>query len=76
MRHVDIKRWLILVAVATATVMIGLWSWNTLAMLFDLPIAQAHHALAALVLLSLIRGLLRPARRRWPRRSTNAGTSA
>jgi len=33
----------------------GLWSWNTLSELFSLPQAQYRHALAALILLLILR---------------------
>lgn len=35
-----------------------LWSWNTIAGLFDVPLMQAKHAIATLLLLGLVRMLL------------------
>ena len=42
---------------------IGLWSWNTLAGLFDLPTAELKHVLAAAVGLLLLRSFLFRGRR-------------
>jgi len=41
---------------------IGLWSWNTLGGLFDLPSAQFKHAFAAAIGLLLVRLYLLPSR--------------
>jgi hypothetical protein len=74
MRHIDLKHLLLAVTAAATLVAIGLWSWNTLAALFHLPAAELRHALAALVLLSVLRGLLLPAAARG-RRSRQRGDS-
>ena len=70
MRPIDIKHVLLASAVLAAIAAIALWSWNTLATLFSLPAADMRHAVAALLLLAMLRGLLLPAyprrrRRRW-----------
>jgi len=41
----------------------GLWSWNTLSELFSLPQAQYRHALAALILLLILRRVFSSRRR-------------
>jgi len=40
----------------------GLWSWNTLAELFNAPHAQFRHMVAALVLLLSLRWVVLPGR--------------
>jgi hypothetical protein len=54
----------------------GLWSWNTLAELFNLPQAQYRHALAACFLLLILRWCLAPGRGAVRRRFGGAGKSA
>jgi uncharacterized integral membrane protein len=79
MRHTDLKHLMLAVTAAATIVAIGLWSWNTLAALFDFPAAELRHALAALILLSVLRGLLLPAaafRRRSRQRRNSPGTPA
>lgn len=53
---------LIAFATAAVTVVIGLWSWNTLAALLELPAAELRHALAVLGMLAVLRGLFLPGR--------------
>lgn len=70
MHPIDIKHALLASAVLVAIAAIALWSWNTLATLFGLPAADLRHAIAALLLIATLRGLLLPAhprrrRRRW-----------
>ena len=70
MHRIDIKHALFAFAVLVAIAAIVLWSWNTLATLFGLPAADLRHAVAALLLLATLRGLLLPGhprrrRRRW-----------
>ena len=50
-----IKYWLLGLALVIFTLVMGLWSWNTLAELFDLPSAGFKHALAAAVVLWILR---------------------
>ena len=47
---------------------VGLWSWNTLATLFDAPTAEFRHALSILALLTIIRFVVLPRQRRRTRR--------
>lgn len=70
MHRIDIKHALLAFAMLVAIAAIVLWSWNTLATLFGLPAADLRHAVAALLLITTLRGLLLPAhprrrRRRW-----------
>jgi hypothetical protein len=74
MRHRELKHLLLAVAAAATIIAIGLWSWNTLAALFHLPAAELRHALAVLIPLSVLRGLLLPAAARG-RRSRQRGDS-
>ncbi|MEJ2453673.1 MAG: hypothetical protein P8103_05895 [Candidatus Thiodiazotropha sp.] len=39
---------------------VGLWSWNTLSDLFDLPLAQYRHILALLFLALFLKWFLSP----------------
>jgi len=55
MRHLNIRHTLIAVGVFLTVTVTGLWSWNTLAELFGGPQAQYKHALAATVLLIILR---------------------
>ena len=51
---------------------IGLWSWNTLAGLFDWPTAQYKHAIAALFFILILRfGLFHKHGRRHRHRLTH-----
>ena len=61
MRPIDIKHVLLASAVLAAVAAVALWSWNTLAALFGLPGADLRHAVAALLLIATLRGLLLPA---------------
>lgn len=77
MRHVDFRQLVFAAAALAAAVLIGYWSWNTLAPLVDLPQAEFRHAVAALALFAILRGLLlRPhsRRRRRPRHAGCAGS--
>jgi hypothetical protein len=70
MHPINFKHALLASAVLAAIAAIALWSWNTLATLFSLPAADMRHAVAALLLLATLRGLLLPGhprrrRRRW-----------
>ena len=72
MHRNDFQQLLIALAATAVTVMTGLWSWNTLAALLDLPAAELRHALAALGMLAVLRGVFLPGhgcrRLPWPSR--------
>jgi hypothetical protein len=55
MRNSAHKQYLIAAGLFLLASVAALWSWNTLSELFSLPQAQYRHALAALVLLLVIR---------------------
>jgi hypothetical protein len=58
MHNLNYKPYVHTVALFLLASMAGLWSWNTLSELFNLPSAQYKHVLAmALLLLSLKWGL-------------------
>jgi len=63
MRHTKLRHFLIATGAVLAIGVIGLWSWNTLAGLFDAPTAQYKHALAVLALLAIVRIAVLPRRR-------------
>ena len=78
MRHADFRQLFFALAALTAVVLIGHWSWNTLAPLFELPHAEIRHTLAALALFAVLRGLFLHAhgrRRRQSRHPDCAGLS-
>lgn len=78
MRRTEMNHLLIALAAAATLVVIGLWSWNTLAELLALPAAGLRHALAALGMLAVLRGMLLPGRnwrRRLPRHPGRRGSS-
>ena len=60
MRWTDIGYLLTALAATATVVLIGLWSWNALAALLELPAAGFRHALAALAMFALLRGVLLP----------------
>lgn len=72
MHPIDIKHVLLASAALAAIAAVALWSWNTLATLFGLPAAELRHAVAALLLLAALRGLLLPAHPRRRRRLGHA----
>jgi hypothetical protein len=51
MYNLNYKPYFHAVALLILTSVAGLWSWNTLAELFNLPAAQYKHVLAAIILL-------------------------
>ena len=51
----DIKHLLTALAAIAVTVLISLWSWNTLAELFGAPQAQFRHVVAVVLLLAMLR---------------------
>jgi hypothetical protein len=50
------------IALMLVALFAGLWSWNTLAELFNAPHAQFRHVIATLVLLLSLRWVLLPDR--------------
>jgi len=68
MRHTTLRHALIAVGTLLAISITGLWSWNTLAVLFDAPTAEFRHVLAFLVLLAIVRFTLVPRQHRRARR--------
>lgn len=54
------KKYLYVVGLFLLLSIAGLWSWNTLAELFDGPHAQYKHVLAALGLLVMTKWILMP----------------
>ena len=55
MQNSNYKHYLSAIGLFLLLTIIGLWSWNTLAELFDLPYAHYKHALAAFVLLVILK---------------------
>ena len=55
MNRIDTTHLLAAILAFTAIVVIGLWSWNTLAELFGAPEAQFRHAVAAAALITTLR---------------------
>lgn len=55
MKHFNFRHILTSAAVFIVLSVLGLWSWNTLAPLFDGPQAQYKHVLAAAVALLILR---------------------
>jgi hypothetical protein len=64
----DIDHLLAALAAIAVAVPVSLWSWNALAALLELPAAELRHALAALVLLAVLRSVLLPGTACWRRR--------
>jgi hypothetical protein len=55
MPYFDYRKFLLSGGLFALAGVAGLWAWNTLAGLFGLPPAQLRHALALLLLLSMLR---------------------
>jgi uncharacterized membrane protein YeaQ/YmgE (transglycosylase-associated protein family) len=70
MRHITGKHIAILVGAFAATSIALLWSWNTLAPLFDGPVAEFKHVLAAMVGATVLRVIVSPLRRHQVRHQT------
>jgi uncharacterized membrane protein YuzA (DUF378 family) len=64
----DINHLLTALAAIAVIVLVGLWSWNTLAALLGLPAAELRHILAALGMLWVLRRVLLPGNGYWRRR--------
>ena len=63
MNHTKPRYALITAGMILVIAVIGLWSWNTLAVLFDAPEAELRHALAFLALLTIFRFVAVPRNR-------------
>jgi hypothetical protein len=50
------------IAAVILTVALSIWAWNTLAVLYGGPSVQAKHAIAALILVGLLRRIITPTR--------------
>ena len=55
MRHAIHKHFFYAIVLFVVVTIAGLWSWNTLSELFDLPQAQYKHALAAFFALLILK---------------------
>lgn len=64
MRHFTFNHVTIAIAAFSAATIALLWSWNTLAGLFGGPSAEFKHVLAAVLVATVVRGLVTPRRRR------------
>lgn len=51
----SIRKFGVAVAVIAVGAALFLWSWNTLAALFGLPVAEGRHAVAALLFFGMLR---------------------
>ena len=58
MRILNHKRYLYAVSLYVLASIAGLWSWNTLSELFNIPQAQYRHVLAASFLLLILKWVL------------------
>lgn len=67
MRNVNYKYLVYIACLFLLTSVAGLWSWNTIAELFNWPEAQYKHVLAAFVLLLILKWSLYPAHRKFYR---------
>lgn len=63
MRNINHKHFLYVIGLFILASVAGLWSWNTISELFNLPHAQYKHALAAFFLLLIVKWGLSPSHR-------------
>lgn len=63
MRNINHKHFLYVIGLLILASVAGLWSWNTIPGLFNLPHAQYKHALAAFSLLLIVKWGLSPSHR-------------
>jgi len=63
MRNINHKHLLYVTGLFILASVAGLWSWNTLSELFNMPQAQYKHVLAAFFLLLILRWSLIPRHR-------------
>lgn len=66
MRNLNYKHYLYAIGLFLLALVTGLWSWNTLSELFNLPQAQYKHVLAAFFILLILRWELSPSHRTNP----------
>jgi len=60
MRNRNYKHYLLVIGIYLLATIFGLWSWNTLSELYNLPHAQYKHALAVFFLLLMLKWGLSP----------------
>ena len=63
MRNVNHKGYIYAIALFVLASIAGLWSWNTLSELFNLPPAEYKHVLAAFILLLILKWAFPPSHR-------------
>jgi uncharacterized membrane protein len=66
MRNLNHKHYLYAIGLFLLALVTGLWSWNTLSELFNLPQAQYKHVLAAFFILLILRWGCSPSHRTNP----------
>jgi hypothetical protein len=54
-KQFDWKHASLVIVMLLATTVFGLWAWNTVSELFNGPMAQYKHVVAALILLAIVR---------------------
>lgn len=66
----NFKRFFYAAALLVIASLAGLWSWNTLAELSIVPVADLRHVFAAITLLLIVKALIMPRKRtsRWSAR--------
>ena len=63
MRYINHKHFLYVTGLFLLATVAGLWSWNTISELFNLPLAQYKHVLAAFFLLLILKWVFTPKHR-------------
>ena len=63
MRNLNHNRYLYAIGLFVLASIAGLWSWNTLSVLFSFPLAEYKHVLAAFILLLILKWSLSPSHR-------------
>jgi hypothetical protein len=63
MHNLNYKYYLYAIGLFLLASVVSLWSWNTIAELFSLPLAQYKHVLAAFFLLLILKWALSPSHR-------------
>lgn len=58
MHNLNYKHYLYAIGLFLSASVVSLWSWNTIAELFGLPLAQYKHVLAAFCLLFILKWTL------------------
>ena len=54
-KQFDWKHASLVIVMLLVTTVFGLWAWNTVSELFNGPLAQYKHVVAALILLAIVR---------------------